>query len=53
MSVKELGYGVDAVCLKSCQVSWVEGEELMNLSVSSNWGKVPVIKTIFKFDEKL
>ncbi len=48
-----LRYSNDAMFLKSCQVSWVEEEEFVNLSVSLNQGEVLVLRTIFKFDEIL
>lgn len=51
MGFKDLGYRYDFKCLKDRKVSRVKGERLMDLSVSSNLGQVPVCRTVLKFDK--
>jgi hypothetical protein len=36
--IKELRYSDDALCLKSCQVTWLEGGQLVDLYVTSDKG---------------
>jgi hypothetical protein len=48
---KDLGYCYNSVCFESRQISWVEGKELVDLTVSSDSGKVPVFGTDLKLNE--
>jgi hypothetical protein len=43
----------NSVCLESRQISWVQEKELVDLSVSSNWVKMPVFGTVLKLNEVL
>ncbi len=39
------------MCFESCQISWVEGKELVDLSVSSNRCKMLAFGTVLKLNE--
>ncbi len=39
------------MCFESCQTSWVEGKELVDLSVSSNRCKMLAFRTVLKLNE--
>jgi hypothetical protein len=47
ISVRKLGCSDDAICIKSCRVSWIEREQLENLRMASDQGQVPEFRTVF------